>query len=191
MEEEVWKDVKGYEGLYQVSDKGRIRSVDRVVNTCYGSKMYIKSKILKPVKYKGGYLRIDLCKEGTKRLYLIHRLVAEAFLPNPDNLPCVNHKDEIPYHNNVDNLEYCTQKYNINYGTRTQRMVEKQINHPNKSKKVYQYTLDNQLVKVWDSTKECQRNGFDNSRISACCRGENKTHKGFRWSYTPLEAPNA
>jgi len=191
MEDEIWKPVVGYENLYEVSDKGRIRSVGRIVNACYGSKMSLKGKILKPIKCTGGYLCIDLCKEGTKKRYLIHRLVAQAFIPNQDNLPCINHKDENPYHNNVDNLEYCTQKYNINYGTRTQRAVEKQRNHPNKSKKVYQYTLDNQLVKVWDSTMECQRNGFNNSNVGKCCRGEYKQHRGFRWSYTPLEAPNA
>lgn len=187
MEDEVWKDVKGYECLYQVSDKGRIRSLDRIVISGYGKPHRLKGKILKAQTHHCGYLEITLHKDGKRNTHKVHRLVAEAFLPNPDNLPCINHKDEIPYHNNVDNLEYCTQKYNINYGTRTQRMAEKC------SKKVYQYTLTGELVKVWNSTAECGRNGYAANNISNCCRRKYcyKTHKGFRWSYTPLEAPNA
>ena len=160
---EIWKDIKNYEGLYQISNLGRVKSL-----------WYGREKILIPVKLKNGYLRVILCKNGILKTYYVHRLVAEAFLDNPNNLPQVNHKDENKQNNNVENLEWCTNEYNINYGTRTERC----------SKKVYQYTIDNILIKKWNSIAECERNGFKHSLIIYCCQGKRKTHKGFKWSYS-------
>ena len=176
--QEVWKPVPGYEGLYEVSDAGRVRSLGRFVR-CDRGKRWIKGVILIPVRVNGGYLIVNLCKDGTMKACKIHRLVAHVFLSNPDNLPEVNHKDEVKTNNCVDNLEWCDSKYNNNYGTRNNRLAEIF------SKKVYQYTIDGELVKVWPSTAECKRNGFNQGTISRCCLGKLKTHKGFLWSYNP------
>lgn len=104
---EEWKDIKGYEGKYQISNRGRVKSL--------GNNKTRKEKILRPGK-RNNYLFINLYKNGKSKKYNIHRLVAEHFLPNPDNLPVINHKDENKLNNNVENLEWCTQEYNMNYG---------------------------------------------------------------------------
>lgn len=182
---EEWRDIEGYEG-YQISSEGRVRSLDRCVVYKDGSKHFYKGKILKFSINVFGYYQIGLCKNGVRKFHRVNRLVAKAFIPNPDNLPEVNHKDEDKTNNNVDNLEWCDRKYNMNYGTAIERGSEKLRNNHKLSKKVYQYTLDNQLVKVWDSTMECQRNGYHSGHISNCCRGILKQHKGYKWSYFPL-----
>ena len=120
---EKWRPVEGYEGLYEVSNTGRVRSVDRYVKTCYGSYRLHKGKVLSPGIRPDGYLVVSL----QYRMFRVHRLVAEAFLPNPDNLPQVNHKDEDKSNNRVDNLEWCTAKYNNNYGTARIRAKETAI----------------------------------------------------------------
>ena len=176
MKKEYWKPVVGYEGLYEVSNWGRVKSLKRLVKThnkwgeCY---ITINEKILKKRIDKYGYERVMLYKHGKSKLKQVHRLVAEVFIDNPDNLPCVNHKDENKLNNNVDNLEWCTHEYNINYGTRTERC----------SKPVLQYTLDGEFVREWPSTMECGRNGFNPRHVGDCCRGERKTHKGYIWRY--------
>ena len=101
---EEWRAVPGYEGLYEVSNMGNVRNVRR-------------NKLLRLLKTNNGYIRVFLCKNGIKTGFQVHRLVSEAFIPNPNNLPQVNHKDEDKTNNNVDNLEWCTAKYNLNYGT--------------------------------------------------------------------------
>ena len=121
---EEWKSIPGYEGLYEVSNLGRVRSVER----CDRFNRKIVSKILKP-NYVSGYLRVGMYKNKTFKYYLIHRLVAQAFLPNPDNLPQVNHKDEDKSNNRVDNLEWCDRSYNMNYGTVQQRRIQTNINN--------------------------------------------------------------
>lgn len=188
LENEIWRDVIGYEGLYKISSLGRVKSLK-----------YGKEKILKLGKNNYGYLIVVLCKEGTRRTCKVHRLVAIAFIPNPSNLPQVNHKDENPSNNKVENLEWCDATYNLNYGTRLQRIDYKArtANTDYKaiseklatklSRQVYQYTLEGNLVKIWQSTNECGRNGFNQGTVSACCRCKRKTHKGFIWSYTPIE----
>lgn len=155
---EIWRDIKGYDGLYQVSNEGRIKSIK-------------KRKILSLFANHKGYLQTCLYKNGEKKGFLVHRLVAEAFIQNPQNLTQVNHKDENKTNNSVENLEWCTNDYNINYS---------------QSKKVYQYTLNNDLVKIWNSTMELGRNGFTQSCISLCCNGKKQKHKGYKWSYYPL-----
>lgn len=166
---EIWKDISGYEGKYQISNLGRVKRL--------GNNKTKKEKIKIPAKNKDGYLRVNLYKEGKYKTFTVHRLVAEAFIQNPNNYPCVNHKDENPSNNNVDNLEWCDYKYNSNYGTCQQRRVEKQ------SKSVLQFTKDNEFIMEWLSTMECARNGFNQGSVAACCRGERKTHKGFIWRY--------
>ena len=105
---EIWKDVKGYEGLYQVSNLGRIKSLGNLQNR--------KEKLLK-INIRNGYCTTYLYKNNKKKSFLCHRLVAEAFISNPDNLPQVNHKDENKLNNCVENLEWCTAKYNVNYSS--------------------------------------------------------------------------
>ena len=171
--DEIWKDIKGYEGLYQGSNWGRAKSLDRYVKGKGHSLQFKKGRILKPMKDNNGYLFVRLSKDGKHTTFNIHRLVAEHFLDNPNNYKEVNHKDENKTNNVVTNLEWCDRKYNCNYGTRTEKC----------SKKVYQYTLDGQFVKEWSSTMECGRNGYIQQAISACCNGKQKAHKGFIWSY--------
>lgn len=133
---EIWKSVVGYENLYEVSSFGRVRSVDRTTigKTAFSddSLYHFKGKILKQGNRKTSgmpYKQVVLYKNKEHKTVAVHRLVAEAFIPNPDNLPQVNHKDENPSNNNVSNLEWCTCKYNVNYGTATDRRALKTRNN--------------------------------------------------------------
>ena len=177
MKKEIWKDILGYEGLYQVSNFGRVRSLDRIVKEKNGKNKFLKGKILKYILVYGGYMVVRLSKNGILKNYYVHRLVAQAFLDNPDNLPQVNHKDENPLNNVVSNLEWVSAKYNCNYGTRNERVAEKL------SKTVLQYDLEGNFIKEWKSIMECGRNGYIFTSVSKCCLGKQKTHKGYIWKY--------
>ena len=180
---ENWKDILGYEGLYQVSDYGRVRTVARDIIRSNGERLHIKERIRKIYIRPDGYAEVHLRKEGKGNSIKVHRLVAEAFIPNPNNLPMVNHKDETPSNNKVDNLEWCDREYNVNYGTCIQRMAEKRTNGK-KSKAVIQYTVEGIFVKRWPSCAEIERVlGYGNSNISACCRGKHNQVYGFKWAY--------
>lgn len=128
---EIWKDIPGYEGLYQVSNLGDIKVLDRIVNCGIKNNKTVirKSKLLKQ-RINQGYYEVALSKNGKKRFLKVHRLIAITFLPNLNNLPSVNHKDENKLNNCIDNLEWCTIKYNCNYGTRNYK-----ISLANKGKK--------------------------------------------------------
>ena len=167
--EEIWKDIEGYEGLYQVSNMGRVKSV--------------RKNIILSQSIKNGYKRVALCANNNPKDYYIHRLVATAFIPNHDNLPQVNHKDENKTNNCVNNLEWCTQEYNLNYGTGTRRSQLANTNGKC-SKPVLQYTLEGIFIKEWKSTMDVQRNlGFDHANISKCCRGEYAYAYSYIWKY--------
>lgn len=168
---EEWRDIKGYENLYQISSRGRVRSLN------YNKTG--KIKLLKPAKKNNGYLNVVLHKDGKMKNYLVHRLVAEAFIPNPDNLPEINHKsEEDKTDNRVECLEWCDRRYNCNYGTRNQRVAEK------RSKPVLQYDKQGNFIKKWASTREVERQlGFNQGNVSACCRGEHKQMYGYIWKY--------
>ncbi len=174
MSREIWVPIKGFEGVYEVSSFGRVRSLNY--------RHTGQTKVLSPGDNGWGYLQVGLCKNGKGKSYLVHRLVAEAFLPNWFDYPEVNHRDENPKNNHVSNLEWCDGRYNTNYGTRNQRAAEKMTNGK-LSKPVLQLTKTRELVREWPSTQEAGRNGFDHSHIAACCRGELKSHKGFVWKY--------
>jgi len=173
----IWKNIKGYEGLYQISDEGEVRSLGN------GNSSNSKERILKPNKDKDGYLYVILYKNGKKKTIKIHRLVAEAFISNPDNLPQVNHKNEDKTDNRLFNLEWCTNRYNSNHGTRNKRISEKKTNGKT-SKPVKQFTLDGVFVNKYPSTSEVERKlGFANTNICAACLGKQKTAYGYRWEY--------
>jgi len=193
---EIWRDIKDYEGLYQVSNLGRVRSVDRYVKHSKGGVRIMKGKILKPIKcYE--YYNVQLCKNGLIKSMRIHRLVAMTF---PDLVDWteeakgkpfeeleINHKDEHKGNNCVDNLEWCTAKYNMNYGTRTKRAAEsmKGIYNRASSKPIYQYTLDGQFVAEYPSTNEAERQtGICASNIRKCSKKDkNYSHcGGYVWS---------
>lgn len=175
---EIWKPVDGYQGLYEVSNLGRVRSVDRFRKQKNNSKAPVKGKLLKPSLGKNGYLRVALSKNGTVKFKNIHRLVSEAFIQNPNNLPCVNHKDENKTNNKASNLEWCTKEYNNNYGTKPKRCGEAS------SKKVFQFSTAGVFIKEWSSTMEIQRClGYANTFIGRCCRGLCDTAYGYVWKY--------
>ena len=168
---EIWKPVVGFEGRYEITNNGRCRS------------LLMRKKELKPLEDRNGYLHYILTDSESKRhLCFVHRLVALNFIPNPDNLPEINHKDENKKNNNVDNLEWCDRKYNINYGTCIERVAKANTNGK-KSKPVLQFNIYGEFVCEWPSMMEAHRNGFTFSAISRCCRGKKKSHKGFLWKY--------
>lgn len=172
--EEIWKDIKGYEGLYKVSNKGRVYS-------------HVSNKVLKRYCASNGYEQVNLRKNGKSKFFLTHRLVAEAFVNNDNNYPCVNHKDENIRNNSSDNLEWCTYKYNSHYGTRIKRITNSidydEVGKKN-SKPILQYNLNGSLIKKWNSITECkEQTGFDKSNIVKCCRGKMKTAYGYVWRY--------
>ena len=195
--EEVWKDVVGYESLYQVSNLERIKSLPKI-----DLRGHLRNeKILCMFTTKQGYQQLGLHKEGKEHKYLVHQLVAQAFIPNPHNYPIVNHKKEFEKTNNrVDNLEWCTYSYNANYGTNQERRLKntdfkekvKRIDYKNmqkhRRKKVYQYDKDLNLVKEWNSILETKELGFHTGEVSRCCNKKSKTHHGYTWSFDRLEA---
>lgn len=121
---ELWKWIAGYEGLYMVSTHGRVKSMDRYIQHPHSGRTFMKGRILSPTTNNKGYKQIKLHKNGKYKSYLVHRLVAQAFIPNPNNYPIINHKDENPNNNHYTNLEYCTYRYNINYGNCRKKMSE-------------------------------------------------------------------
>lgn len=175
MNNEIWKDIKGFEGLYQVSNLGNVKSLEFNNRTTNHQK---REKLLKSFGNKLGYQRVVLYKNKTKKQILVHRLVAEVFIPNPNNLPQVNHKDENPANNCIDNLEWCSHKYNCNYGNFKEK-VSKGI-----KKSVIQFTKDFQYLRTWEGMIDVERQlGISCSLISMCCKGKLKTAGGYRWQY--------
>lgn len=167
---EIWKDIKGYEGLYQVSNMGRVKSLNY--------KRTGVEQVLIPQNDKNGYTHIGLRKNNKKTTIKIHRLVATHFLSNPYNLPEVNHLNEDKSDNRVVNLEWCNHKYNMNYGTILQRKSEK-LSIP-----ILQFTLDGDLIKRWNGARDIEKQtNYFQSNISRCCNGEQKTYYNFKWGY--------
>jgi len=178
LKNEIWKDIKNFEGLYQVSNLGRVRSLNKFVRHS-NHFMKLKGSILKlQTDCQTHYKKIRLCKEGKYTHYAIHRLVAQTFIPNPDNLPQVNHKDENKSNNCVDNLEWCDSNYNNNYGTKNRRVALKL------SKPILQYDLNGNFIKEWISAMEIQRQlGYANTNINACCNKRIKRVYGYIWRF--------
>lgn len=214
MENEIWKDVVGYEGLYQVSNLGRVKSLERTESTIRGGR-YIKERILSPSAGKARYYSVPLTKDKKRRTSQIHRLVADAFLSNPCGYPCVNHKDGNCLNNQVDNLEWCTQDYNVKYAyssleKRKQMsawLAKKSLyfaknKESNPSSQKYQrrnpkpicvYTLDLIPIELYSSASEAVKilNLEDPNEIKkalnairACCGGRKISAYGYKWRYT-------
>ena len=185
MDKEIWKDIEGYEGLYQVSNFGKIKSLPKFINNNSKSKKigyYSKEKILKPFYNPKGYLLIKLFKNNKNYTKKIHRLVAQAFVPNLNNLPQVNHKDGNKQNNKVNNLEWCTNKENQIHAWQ-HNLQKRRIGKDNPlSKKVYQYDLIGNFIKEWNSIQEVEKN-LKISNISSVCYGKRKTAGGYIWRY--------
>lgn len=185
---EVWKDVVGWEGLYMVSNLGRIRANQRVVRTKGGSLKINREKILRQKQTKYGYMEVCLQEKETKRhqFVFVHRLVAESFIKNPNGFPFINHIDECKTNNNIDNLEWCTAKYNCNYGTRIERqIISQRNNHPN-CKKVLCMSLDGKEIHTYNSLSSAARAmGVDKTRLSRICNGHSGavTSCGYKWKF--------
>jgi hypothetical protein len=165
---EIWKDIPNYEGLYQASNLGNIKSLN------YNHTK--KEKILKTRLDTRGYEIIELRNKGKRGFHRVHRLVAQAFIPNPDNYPQINHKDENKLNNCVDNLEWCDNDYNAHYGTHYNRIKEKLY------KPVCQYNLNGVFIKSFNSLSEAQK-AIGTTHISDVCRGKRKTAGGYIWRY--------
>lgn len=181
---EVWKPVRGYVGLYEVSNYGRVKSNDRYVKTAidYNTKRLLKGKLLKQ-GLVSGYKRVDLCKEGTVTHHFVHRLVWEAFNgPVPKGMH-VNHINEDKTDNRLENLNLMTPKENINWGTALKRMVNNRTGKTAR-RKINQYDKAGCLLHIWNSFHEIEKEcGFNNGYICACCKGKYKTAYGFVWRY--------
>lgn len=188
---EIWKDIEGYEGLYQVSNWGRVKSLK-----------FGKEKILKPQTDINNYLRLYLFKDGKGKSFSVHRLVASAFVPNPQNYPIINHIDENKQNNNFLNLEWCNYHYNNTYNNihikRGEKLKEKYKgknnpfygkHHTDESKRkfskpIIQCTLDGEFIKEWDSITQVKKElNIQSSNICYCCNGKRKTCGGYKWVY--------
>lgn len=181
--EEIWKDIHGYEGLYQVSNLGRVKSLPRTVVTCNGFPRHCKGYVLAQTKSPKGYMLVALQKNSTSTTTSVHRLVAQLFIANPNNFPCVNHKDENKQNNIAENLEWCSYKYNSNYGTRTERYIK------SKSRKVVKLSKTGDKICVYDSAI-CAAKSIANKNLHSqaghirdVCNGVYETSGGYKWKY--------
>lgn len=181
---EEWKDIEGFEGLYQVSNFGQVRSLPRII-VCFSKNgtpytLHVRGRILS-FRYTKGYAYAHLCdKDHHSRHFAVHRLVAAAFIPNPLHLPEVNHKDEHRSNNHVSNLEWCDRLYNIHYGTRLLR-----CKLPCTTRSIEQLTLDGKHVAYHRSIRNaCKEFGFDRRSVQRAIRGDGRvTVSGYRWRY--------
>lgn len=177
---EIWKDIPDYECLYQASNFGRIRSLNRIDN-CNKPRI---GKILKFFKSKNGYFQVWLSKNGKAHIFLVHKLIAKTFLENPHNYLYINHIDGNKSNNNVDNLEWCTQSHNVNESYRL-GLQKKQYGKDNcHSKKINQYDLNNNFIKTWNSFMDIERYyGFNHSNLQKVCVGKYRYAYGYIWRY--------
>ena len=185
---EEFRDISGYESLYQVSNFGRIKSLERMVGHNYGGLKKHTERFLKSTSSYHGYLYINITNGISSKRFYIHRLVASTFLTNPENKSQVNHIDGNRSNNKITNLEWVTHLENQRYSW------EKLNRKPNRkgkigrennynSRKVQQFTQSGKLIKTWECMRDAGRAGFNNSCIFDCCKGKQKTHKGFIWKY--------
>lgn len=178
---EKWKPINGYENLYMISNKGNVKSLDRIVYQKAKSgiaRHVYKGKNIKQTLQKNGYYTVDLHKNGKFIRFSVHRLVGIHFIKNPKNKPYINHLDANKQNNVYNNLEWCTQSENIQYAYDNKTKIAPH------QRKVGQYTLSHDLINTWDSLTEAERQtGIFESNIYKCCRNKRKTAGGFIWKY--------
>lgn len=172
METEMWRDIEGFEGLYQISSYGRVKSLQMYTM----GRIIKRDKILKPFSNGNGYLVVHLRKNNKRFVKYVHRLVSEAFIPNPNKYPCINHMDESKNNNKADNLEWCTFRYNNNYGNHNIKLSKSKL------KLVDQYDKDLNLVRTWEGIRKAMKE-TNCSHIVECCKGKVKSSGGFIWKY--------
>ena len=173
---EIWKDILGYEGKYMVSNWGRVKSLNYHRTG--------KERIMKLNKNKDSYLQVQLCKDGKRKLYYVHRLVATAFCENPEGYTEVNHINEDKADCRADNLEWCSRSYNNTYNDRAKKAGEKLTNHPKTSKPIIGIDKRTGLILEFPSVKETERQlGISNGSICECCNGKRKSAGGYVWYY--------
>lgn len=179
MENEIWKEIPGYKGLYEVSNYGQIKSIERL-EKCGNKTRIRKARILKQ-SLRRGYLFVSLCKNGRKENVVIHRIVSLLFIPNPNNMSEVDHIDGNKINNKVSNLRWVTAKQNSN-NLKAPNTIGKKLNKGGKA--VLQFDLSGNFIKEWVTAMEVERSlGFGRSSISNCCNGVLKTAFGFKWEY--------
>ena len=178
MREEIFKDIEGYEGLYQISNLGRVKSLNY--------RHTGKEKIIKVGKHKDGYLTVCLYKEGAKKYYTVHKLVGNAFLSNPHGFKEVNHIDEDKTNNCADNLEWCSRSYNCSYNGRAKKAGKKIAEKLGKP--VIAISKESGLIMEYESIREAERlTGVYHQNIIACCKGKYKSAGNFYWYYADTE----
>ena len=185
MKNEIWKDIKGYERLYQVSNLGDIKSLKRNVYAGNGKYRWQYERILSKKKTNGnGYITVSLYKNNDVQNRYVHKIVAETFISNPNNYKYINHKDENKANNYVDNLEWCTARYNCTYNNRHIKIGKKLINNKASSKPILQINNKNEIVKSYPSISEASRQlKVSSQAISDCLRGKQKHSANFKWKY--------
>lgn len=179
---EEWRDVIGYEGKYQVSCLGRVRSVERLIKTNrFNITKLVKGRIMKLKLRREGYLEVNLWLEGKYKTHKVHRLVAMAFIANPNNYKEINHKDENKANNHIDNIEWCTSKYNVNYGSRNKRCAL------SKYKAVVQLNIVGEVIARHVSLTVAGVSVGGNAQgVFLCVKGKINTYKGFIWKYESI-----
>lgn len=191
---EIWKSIKDYEGLYQISNYGRVKSLEKYVKRRKCGIKYFPEIIMKPVSDKDGYLSVTFNVDGKAKTFKVHRLVAQAFIPNPNDKPQVNHKDGNKKNNNVDNLEWVTGKENIQHAYKTNLMNQSGENNamygrlgadnPNSIPIIQLNKYTNQKIKEYDSMASAGRElGVNISKICECCKGKRLSAYGYKWEY--------
>lgn len=191
MENEVWKDIPNYEGLYQVSNLGRIKSITHFVEnkTTYGGIYTVRGKIINP-KVDKGYYRCSLTKNKEKKMVAVHRMVAMAFIPNPENKPFINHINGNTKDNRIENLEWCTQKENVAHAVRTNLI---------KHYKIDMYDINDNYIRSFNNRYEIEKffgRKICQESITRCCNGSIRKDKyrsryrtayGYKWKYADEE----
>lgn len=189
--EEIWKDIPGYEGLYQVSNLGRVKSLNTIIN-CKGANgidtHLRKGRVLKQCLDSKGYYFVGLSKNSIVKFKRIHKLMMDVFVPNVNKLPCINHKDGNKLNNTLDNLEWCTYSWNTKEAFRlglnksaTKGKYGKDISY---CKPIMQFSKDGTLIKEWASATEVKHElGYQDNNIRAVCRGVRKYAHGYVWKF--------
>lgn len=182
----IYKEIKGFENLYKISESGKIIRLPKEVNSARSStgKRLLKEKVLMPQTNKDGYYYTQLVNiKGERKHFFIHQLVAKTFLENPNNYPVINHKDENKINNHYTNLQWCTVKYNNLYNNR-QEKINKKLQNVSTCKPVLQYDKNNNLINEFKSINEaCRETGFNKSPISMCCNNKKERYNNFIWKF--------